>query len=336
MVLQPVGSMRDRLLRFVALQAEFRLVAGGTARTRFLCRTGVSPQPGGFRMSSRDFALVAPDAELFLVAILAGLGLLLRLSRMHLQPVLRMSLIALMAIGAEQVLMAGIACSGRSAELLRVLREPVELVSPLHRMAIRAEVLRVADLTALGFLPECGGVRFTPARSMRGRHSVAVVAEVLLVAPLAGGSIVLDLLFMPLYPLRCEHAGLPNAERLMTQTARIGSLLAIVTLEAGGHLGSVLGSSVRAVDYLVMAECTADPAVPVLLVADLQTMVDDHVSGLGMAFLAVLIGNMTLDRVRVHASLDVPVYLAHGGKLALGHVDHAGHYVAFFALDVLM
>jgi hypothetical protein len=165
---------------------------------------------------------------------------------------------------------------------------------------------------------------------------VAVVTEVLLVAPLAGVRIVLDFLFVSLYPLRSEHAWLPFAECLMAQTARIGSLLAVVTLEAGGHLRRILGSSVRAVDYFVMAECTADPAVPVLLMGDLQSMVDDHVAGLGMTFLAVLIGNMALDRVGIHASLDVPVYLAHGGDLALGHVDHAGHDVTFFALDIFM
>ena len=92
---------------------------------------------------------MAPDAEVFLVAGLAGFRLLLSLSGMELQPPLRVRLIALMAVRTEEPVMTPITLLRVTSEFRRMLCEPSQLMLGLYTMAILAEAVGMANRAVL-------------------------------------------------------------------------------------------------------------------------------------------------------------------------------------------
>lgn len=271
------------------------------------------------------------DAELPRMARAASLEVRLSLRGMHLLEVRRMELEARMAVAAETALMAAIARLRVLANRLRMFGDPVYPVRALDAMTLIAERgplrLRMACAAPAWVLLVAGGVKLDPVRRVRSRHVVTVIARVSGVAPqtllLAR---LFDFVLVTLDPLGAVEVRPAITQRLVTGSAGVRRFAAVVAGHTHLHRRRVLSGRAPAVGNPGVADDAAYPPVPVLLMGNLGSMIDEQVtSGLVAALtLGVAHPTMRFRRITFRCEL-LSVFRAESG---LDHPGPAGHLVA--------
>lgn len=237
---------------------------------------------------------MAGYAELLRMTGTAALNVLLSIHRMQLHVVRRVMFVSCMAVAAEVSLMAAITDLRTLANGRRMLRDPVHSVRALYAVTSITEGSplgpRMARVALLRVLLVAGRMELQPVPRVRSGHLMTIIARAARMASQAALlTLLTDFLFVTLDPLGAEYLCSSVPERLVTGSAFVRCLSAVMACETHLHSRRILRGSAAAVSYLRVTHYASYVAVPVSLMSDLRAVVDDQIACRLMTTLALLI-----------------------------------------------